>query len=84
MKQKEDPYCITAALAPQCAVLGCTEPPVAEVFDADYSEALALFRGRRRDVLRTRRVGDEHFYACQHHLEHDARMARLHWQTLMF
>ena len=34
--------------------------------------------------LHTRRVGDEHFYVCAYHLEHDQRMARIQWQELMF
>jgi hypothetical protein len=39
--------------------------------------ALEMFRGSRRVKVRARRVGDEHFYACKYHLDHDQRMARL-------
>jgi hypothetical protein len=82
--QREDPYVLPAADAPQCAVLGCVAPVVAEVFDGDYCEALELFRGRHRKMLRTRRAGDERLFTCQHHRETDPRMRRLHWQDLLF
>jgi len=62
----------------------CAAPAVAEVHDGDYAKALELFRGIRREKVRSRRAGDERLFACRGHLEHDSRMAALRWQWLLF
>jgi hypothetical protein len=68
----------------RCVVENCRNPIEAEVHAGDYATALMMFRGIRRENVRSRRAGDEHFYVCAYHLEHDPRMARLQWQSMMF
>jgi hypothetical protein len=41
--------------------------------DGDYAAALKMFR--RVPKARTRRVGDERFFVCEGHLEHDRRIS---------
>jgi hypothetical protein len=82
-QQKEQYYASTTPAAPCCVVAGCAESVVAEVDAGSYGLALEAFRGVIRKTT-SRRIGDEHFYACAYHLEHDLRMARLQWQSLMF
>ena len=84
-KQRKETYCAAAAmLDPHCVVTDCLAPIVAELHDDDYSAALGLFRGTRREKIRTRRLGEERFFVCREHMERDPRMALLHWQWLMF
>jgi hypothetical protein len=83
-KQREETYAAIPDVAPHCVVTNCLAPVIAEVEDAQYSVALEMFRGIHRQRVRTRRVGDERFFVCRDHLERDQRMARLHWQSLMF
>jgi hypothetical protein len=74
---------VAAQAAQHCVVEACRGVPVAEVHCEDYGKALELFRGVRRDKVRSRRMGDERFFLCQRHLD-DPRMAVLRWQLLMF
>jgi hypothetical protein len=67
---------------PCCIVEGCTARIVAEVHTDSYADALALFRGVHRQKVRIRRLGDERFFVCQHHLECDERMRTLDWQFM--
>ena len=84
-KQREETYCdMPSDTLPHCVVTGCPAPVVVEVHTDDYAAALALFRGTRRAKIHARRSGDERFYVCNEHLEHDGRMAGLRWQGLMF
>jgi hypothetical protein len=76
-------FVIVAAQAAQhCVVESCRRVPVAEVHCEDYCKALELFRGVRRDKLRSRRRGGERFFLCERHLD-DPRMAVLRWQLLI-
>jgi hypothetical protein len=84
-RQPEETYCAVASDAsPRCIVTGCAAPIVAEVHTDSYADALEVFRGIRREKIRSRRLGDERFFVCQQHLDHDQRMATLEWQWLMF
>jgi hypothetical protein len=81
-KQREEAYYAALSDAPpQCVVDGCAAPIAAEVHDADYAVALELFRAIHRRS-RTRRAGDEQFFVCEYHREHDARMRGLRWQDV--
>jgi hypothetical protein len=71
-----------SATLPHCIVTGCTAPVIAEVHTDSYADALKLFRGIRREKVRSRRLGDERFFTCQEHL--DGQMAALQWQRLLF
>jgi hypothetical protein len=82
-KQREEPYYGMPDVAPHCVVTGCLAPVVAEVHTDSYAEALRLFRGLRRQKVRSRRLGDERFFVCRDHLDHDQRMAALEWQWLL-
>jgi hypothetical protein len=81
-KQREETY--YAVEGPRCVVRQCSAPVHAEVHCDDYAIALELFRGIRREKLRTRTIRDERFYVCRDHMERDQRMAKLRWQLLMF
>jgi hypothetical protein len=84
-KQREEPYYVMEAeIEPRCVVAGCTASIVAEVHTDDYAIALEMFRGIRREKIRSRRLGDERFFACQEHEEYYRRTAGLCWQLLMF
>jgi hypothetical protein len=86
-KQRGETYCAVTPdteTVPHCVVKGCSAPVVAEVHTDRYADALEIFRGIRREKVRSRRLGDERFFVCQEHLEHDQRMADLEWQWLMF
>jgi hypothetical protein len=81
-KQRVESYsALSAPPAPCCVVTDCGESVVAEVYSADYSLALGMFRNRKR-ATRSRRVGDERFYVCRFHLDNDPRMRPLRWQEL--
>jgi hypothetical protein len=83
-KQQEEPYHASAApTAQHCVVTGCAEPVAAEAHAVDYSRALEMFRGRRR-ATRSRRAGDERFFAGRRHLHACQRIRSLHWQDLLF
>jgi hypothetical protein len=69
---------------PHCVVKNCAAPVVAEVFNSDYAITLEMFRGVRRETVRSRRAGDERLHAYAYHLEHAERVRQLQWQTLMF
>jgi hypothetical protein len=77
-------YAVPSDTMPRCVVTGCIAPVVAEVYDGDYAVALRIFRGVKREKIRSRRVGDERLYVCSEHLENDRRMAKVQWQWLMF
>jgi hypothetical protein len=83
-RQREETYYVVADASPHCIVAGCTAPIVAEVHAESYADALELFRGVSRQKIRSRRLGDERFFACQRHLDHDQRMTALEWQWLLF
>jgi hypothetical protein len=86
-KQSGETYCAVTPdtdWSPRCVVTGCIAPVVAEVHTDSYAAALEMFRGIRRETVRSRRMGDERLFACQEHLDHDKRMAALDWQWLMF
>jgi hypothetical protein len=85
-KQRVETYCAEAFGAdslPHCVVAGCGAPIVAEVHTDSYGRALEMFRRIRREKVRCRRVGDERFFVCQEHLDHDQRMAALEWQLTL-
>jgi hypothetical protein len=86
-KQRGEPYCAMELYTdsfPHCVVAGCTAPIAAEVHIDSYADALDTFRGIRRKKVCSRQPGDERFFVCQEHLDHDQRMAALEWQLLMF
>jgi hypothetical protein len=84
-RQREETYFVVEPdSTPHCVVEGCGASVVAEVHHGDYAIALELFRGVRREKVRSRRQGDEPFFVCPEHLERDPRMAALRWQWLMF
>jgi hypothetical protein len=81
-RRGETSYAVASETLPHCIVTGCTAPVVAEVHTDCYADALERFRGIRGKV-RSRRPGDERFFTCQAHLDHDGRMAALQWQLLI-
>jgi hypothetical protein len=86
-KQRGETYCAVTPgrdTSPPCVVTGCSAPVVAEVHTDSYADALEMFRGIRREKVRSRRPGDERLFVCLEHLEHDKRMAALGWQWLLF
>jgi hypothetical protein len=83
-QRAETYYAVASETLPHCIVTGCTAPVVAEVHIDCYADALERFRGIRRGKVRSRRPGDERFFTCQQHMDHDFRMAALQWQRLLF
>jgi hypothetical protein len=83
-RQRGESYCPEPSgpppvAAPHCVRSYCDQLVVAEVHKDDYGLAQEIFRGVHRK-LRSRRAGDERFFACEDHLEHDPTMAKLRWQ----
>jgi hypothetical protein len=84
MRDQGETYCAEIDNEPHCVVAGCMERPCCELHDGCYAAGLKEFRGIHRAKVRTRRIGDERFYACATHLKTDPRMARFEWQCLLF
>ena len=84
MKPRNELYCSVLAepTRPHCLVEGCTEPPVAVVYDADYLKAAAALNIRCKDPDRGKRMKDDPpLHACQTHMDDD-RLSGVRWQFL--